>query len=419
MQHNNYNNVKIILMFAPEYPPHNIGGGGVVVQNLARELSKLGYRVVVLAGYYKSRNILDRPWLQQDGDVLVVWLPLLPTPKVMQYLYTVMPPNLYSAILLFKLLNKMSRFRECIVHLHGYGHLLIDYVALLLKEFGKPYILTVHGIPKSPFYLDNKFLKIAFALYTKFIGRRTIENAAKITAISKSIAKEIIAYGAKPSQIIIIPNGIDPHYADNILGGIFRKKYNIPPEKKIILCIGRLHPRKGFQYVILTMPYILKEEPDALLVIVGDGPYKEVLMSLAKRLGIENYVLFTGYVDEQTKKEALADADIIVIPSLIEPFGLVALEGMIMKKPVVASNIDGLKELIQPYNILLFNIEDVYDLKSKIFTLLRRPNLSKFLSEKLYEKAINYSWKKVVYMYLHIYNTVLSCKNRKNTIYYS
>ena len=348
----NTGTVKTVLMIAPEYPPYNIGGGGVVVQNIARELSRKGYKVIVAAGYYKSKSLLEKPWIEKDDDVRIIWLPLVPTPKKMPYLDTVMSPNIYSAILLFKILKNVEKTRNCVVHLHGYGHLLIDYAALLLRAFRKPYIMTIHGIPKSPLYLGNRLLKYAFLLYTKLIGRKTVEGATRVTAISKAIAKEAIAYGAKPSRIVMIPNGINPSYTNNVKQDVFRKKYNIAHDEKIILCVGRLHPRKGFQYVIAAMPHILREIPNVVLVIVGDGPYRRILETLAKRLRVERNIIFTGYVDEQTKKEAFADADVVIIPSLMEPFGLVALEAMAMKKPVIASNVDGLRELLEPFKEL-------------------------------------------------------------------
>jgi len=400
--------VKAVLMIAPEYPPHNIGGGGIVVQNIARELSRKGYNVVVVAGYYKSKSLLEKPWIEKDGDVYVTWFPLVPTPKNLPYLDTVMPPNIYSTIFLFKILRGVKRLRNCVVHLHGYGHLLVDYAALLLRVFRKPYILTIHGIPKSPLYLGKRLLKYAFLLYTKLIGRRTVEGATKVTAISRAIAKEAIAYGARPSQIVVIPNGIDPNYAINVKQGEFRKKYGIPLDKKIILCIGRLHPRKGFQYVIAAMPRILREEPNAVLVIVGDGPYRRVLEALAKKLGVERNVIFTGYVNEQAKKEALADADVVVIPSLIEPFGLVALEAMAMGRPIIASNIDGLRDfLIHEVNALLIPPTCTSCIIASLLSLLRDSSKSKALCKNATKTAITYSWDRIVSRYIELYVRVI------------
>jgi len=399
----------MILMIAPEYPPHNIGGGGIVIQNVAKELSSRGYKVAIIAGYYKSKSFFDKPWIQKDDSIYVIWLPLVPTFKRVPYMDTVMPPNIYSAIVLYKVIRDIRKLNKCVVHLHGYGHLLIDYVALLLKIFKKPYVITIHGIPKSPFYLRNKLLMYIFLLYTKLIGRKTIEGAIKVTAISKAIAKEVVAYGAKPSQIAIIPNGINQNYANNIKQGVFRKKYTIPPNNKIILCIGRLHPRKGFQYVISAMPHILREIPKTILVIIGDGPYRKTLESLARSLRVERSVIFVGYADEQTKKEALADADLVVIPSLVEPFGLVALEAMAMKKLVIASNVDGLREILEPQkDLLIRNPEDIYELTRKIATILRNRKFFNLMIPQLQSKLQQFLWNNIVNQYLSIYKKFIN-----------
>ena len=398
--------VKAVLMIAPEYPPHNIGGGGVVVQNIARELSRKGYKVVVVAGYYKSKSLLEKPWIEKDEDRYIIWLPLVLTPKNLPYLDTVMPPNIYSTIILFKILKGVKRLRNCVVHLHGYGHLLVDYAALLLRVFRKPYILTIHGIPKSPLYLGKRLLKYTFLLYTKLIGRKTVKGATKVTAISRAIAKEAVAYGARPNQIVVIPNGIDPNYAINVKQGEFRKKYGIQLDKKIILCIGRLHPRKGFQYVIAAMPHILREEPNTVLVIIGDGPYRRVLEALAKKLGVERNVIFTGYVDEQTKKEVLKDADIVIIPSLVEPFGLVALEAMSMGKSIIVSNVNGLREIVEPLREILVNPRNTNEIASKVTVLLKNSEFRNHIITQLQRKLQQFLWDNIIQNYIKVYNEV-------------
>ena len=402
----NSNRLRTILMIAPEYPPHNIGGGGIVVKNLAEGLASRGYKVIVVTGYYKLKTLFEKPWIRKDGNIYVIWLPLIPTPRKMPYLDTVMPPNIYSAVLLFKILNSMKKINNCIVHLHGYGHLLIEYAALLLKILKKPYIITIHGIPKSPLYLGNKLLKYAFLLYAKLIGRKTIETAMKVTAISKAIAKETITYGARPEQVVVIPNGIAPNYANNVKQGEFRKKYNISPDKKIILCIGRLHPRKGFQYVIVAMPRILKEDANTILVIMGDGPYKKVLEVLAKKLGVKRNILFTGYVDEQTKKEALADTDIVIIPSLTEPFGLVALEAIVMGKPIIVSNVNGLREIVEPLKEILIDPRNTNEIASKVRVLLRDAKLRSEIVAQLRSKLQQFFWDNIIQKYVEVYNEV-------------
>ena len=398
---------RFVLLAAPEYPPHSIGGGGVVVKNIAWQLAGKGYKVIVMTGYYKTKSLFEKPRVSRDGNIIVLWLPLIPTPKFSPYLESYMPPNLYSLIMLHKILKKILKVG--VVHLHGYGHMLIDYVAWLLKRNNKPYVLTIHGIPKSPLYLGKPSLKYTFLIYTRLIGRKTVEGATKITAISRATAKDALLYGARLEQLVIVPNGINPNYADGIGKNTFRKRYGIPPEMKLILCSGRLHPRKGFQYAIAAMQYILKEEPNTVLVIIGDGPYKKILEGLAKKLGVERNIIFTGYVDEITKKEALADADVVLIPSLIEPFGLVALEAMIMGKPIVAGNVDGLREILSPYEFLV-NPKNIHELACKTLYLLRNSGIREEVKRHLLEKVHKYHWDSIVSIYENIYRTLISLK---------
>ena len=125
----------------------------------------------------------------------------------------------------------------------------------------------------------------------------------------------------------------------------FRSKFALP-EEKIVLFVGRLVYEKGIHILINAVPKIL-DKVNAKFIIVGSGYMKEQLLNIVRSMGLEHKVLFEGFVDEASLLKLQKCADVSVVPSLFEPFGIVALEAMAAKSPVVASDTGGLSEIIE------------------------------------------------------------------------
>jgi len=180
-----------ILQISPEYPPYHIGGGGIVVRNLAQVLS-VKHDVAVVSSY-KTTSFFKKVISTYDGDIEVLLLPLIPAPKTRLRLETAMPPNFLSLV---HLLNIIFKRRFDIVHLHGFGHLFVDLAAVLCRMTGKPYVLTLHGFPRSPLK-GGKMVRLLYRLYRSLFGLQTISNATKVTAVSSAVAEEAATYGVK------------------------------------------------------------------------------------------------------------------------------------------------------------------------------------------------------------------------------
>jgi 1,4-alpha-glucan branching enzyme len=117
-------------------------------------------------------------------------------------------------------------------------------------------------------------------------------------------------------------------------------------EEHTILSVGRLEWRKGYKYLIDAMPNVLSEYTSAKLLVVGVGDQKAHLQRHARKLGIENSVLFLGKVSAERLYSLYHEAEVYVQPSLYEPFGITILEAMSMRKPVVATRVGGIPEII-------------------------------------------------------------------------
>jgi len=397
-----------ILLVTPEYPPHHIGGGGIVVQSIAQTLSSRGHNVIVASGYYPTKFYFEKVVVTHDGQIKVFWLALMPTPKTSLHLKTVMPPNILSVFYLIRILFKRNFH---VFHLHGFGHLFIDFAALLCTVTGKPYILTLHGFPHSPQKVGG-IIKFLYTIYLLTAGRLTLHKASKVTVISSAIKKEAIAYGVDENRIVVIPNGLNLAKYEHIKNSMeFRRKFEIALNDRLIVAVGILHERKGFQYLIKAMSLIKKQYENVKLVIIGRyGGYGEKLKELTKQLQVEDKVIFTGFLDFKMKLMAMSEAEVFVIPSLVEPFGLVALEAMACGRPIVAARVGGLKDVLEDGKTgLIVERGSTEALADAIIRLINDRDFKVRLSLNAKKEVEKYDLKIIEQMYLKVYSE-LKCE---------
>lgn len=388
-----------IMLIVPEYPPYHIGGGGIVYKNLAEILLDWGHNVVVVWGYYPTNSFFEKVEKYKKGEITFYKIPEIPYPKSMPYLRTAMPPNLNSLIELIKIIKKE---KPDIVHIHGYGLIFPVIGAFLCKIFNTPYIFTIHGYPKTP--EKNIFVKVFWRLFEKIVMQYVLKNAEAITCVSSWLADDKRVSKFK-NKIKIVYNEI------NIKE--FKKKVNdeydlkLPENAKILCSIGRISEMKGFHLVIKVLPKLLKKYKNLYYVIIGDDDgFKRRLEELIKKLDVEKNVIFTGYLTGEKKLSIIKKCDVFIVPSLWEPFGLVALEGLAMKKVVVTSGEGGLKEFLKDSkNVLFFDINNLDTLVDAISLVL--DGKKSYVVEDFIEK---FDWKNIVKEYVRIYKSIGAIK---------
>jgi glycogen synthase len=147
-------------------------------------------------------------------------------------------------------------------------------------------------------------------------------------------------------KVRIIPNGIDAEsFQKDVSVDLFKKKY-VDDGDKLVFFVGRLVYEKGVQTVIEAMPRILDKVPGVTFVVAGSGPHMNQLKSLVGDFGLEKKVRFTGHVDSDDLSAFYRCADLTVVPSLYEPFGMVVLESMAMNTPTIVADTGGLSEIV-------------------------------------------------------------------------
>jgi glycosyltransferase involved in cell wall biosynthesis len=190
----------------------------------------------------------------------------------------------------------------------------------------------------------------------KNIEKTMATRSNQIVTVSKSMKEFLTLINYPTEKIEVCYNGCDPEKynpskVDKEKLEKLRERYKIRPEEKVILFVGRLIWIKGVHNLIQAMPSILKGFPKTKLVILGKGEVCDHLLNQAKKLGVNNKVVIRSeWVPEEERILHYALSDVCIFPSISEPFGIVSLEAMSMKKPVVvgASGINGLKEQIIP-----------------------------------------------------------------------
>jgi glycosyltransferase involved in cell wall biosynthesis len=247
--------------------------------------------------------------------------------------------------------------------------------------------------------------------YDVFFGYRLLRDAAKVIALTSVETEQYKAMGVPGEKITIIPNGIDlSEYAELPPKGTFRKKFNIPEGKRIILYLGRINKIKGIDTLIEAYAYLRNKMnfKDAVLVIAGpDDGYTGEARALANSLRTSDEILFVGPLYDRDKLAAYVDSHLCVLPSRYETFPMALLEMYACGKPVIASNVGSLKELILDGTGLLFDVGDSKQLAAKMTYLLndcdKAEKLGRKASELVEEK---YSIDKVVDMIERVYSEV-------------
>ena len=285
------------------------------------------------------------------------------------------------------------------------GFLLLPFLRILNKNI--KIIQKIHGWPPTEleYRFDKYFEKILYKLHWK-ISKINIQKYCNSIIVNSNFMKNI-AKNELHNYIEVIPNGVD-------LDTWKPTKDNITLEgDKNIVFWGRFSKEKGVDLVVKSAKSILKVFPNTHFYLIGDGSLFEFLKKLTKKLKLEKNIHFTGFLPSKEIIKYASSADIAVFPSRYEPFGMMVLEAMALKKPIIATNVGGIKEIIQNYeNGILVN-PNVNEISKAVINLLKNDKLQGMLSIKAYETSKRYGWNKVCERYIEHYNQLSVSKNER------
>ena len=296
----------------------------------------------------------------------------------------------YTLIIL-KAWGELKKIKDIdIIHLPEYHSsailsLLVRDIPIVVTPPGNIYERIQHGNPYD--WVTTQVYKVA----AKISARR----CRHIIAISNDMKKWWEFTGAESSKITVIPNGIDTSFFKPYSNA--REHLNLDVNSKIILYAGRLSHEKGLKYLLDAVKNIKKEFKDLQLYIVGEDPEEENLKEYARKLKIDNVVKFRGWISKRELVYFYSAADVVVVPSLSEPFGRVPIEAMACGKPVVGSNVGGIPDYLNDgVTGFLTEPKNIDALSEKIKMILEDKELAERLAENAYNYVLeNLTWEKV------------------------
>jgi len=269
--------------------------------------------------------------------------------------------------------------------------------ARLKNLYEKPLVVTAHGgdVYDLPFR-DRWYNSLA---------RYVLTEADQVITVCKFNAEKLLSLGVSSNKLHVIPNGYDERLFKPFSIAKAREKLGLPQNKKILLSVGNLVDAKGHIYLIGAMSLVLRKRKDVLLVIVGSGSLKELLQSMVKKYGLEDYVMLAGGKRHEEIPIWMNASDIFILPSLQEGFPTVIPEAMACGKPIVATKVGGVPEAITSDDLgILVPSKDSESLSWAILEGLDR----KWDSDIILEHAKKYSWNELVKQILLTYQKALN-----------
>lgn len=357
-----------ILILSWEYPPRIVGGLGRHVWRLSTGLAGAGHDVHVvtrdfpgappeeiLEGVHVLRVTADPDFVPFDD--LIPWVAQ------------------FNMGVLEQATALMNRTDIDVVHAHDW---LVAYAAAGVKNiFRVPLVATIHATEygRHQGYLPGPMNKLIHQVewWLTYESRRTIACSNYMKDVCASI------FELPAETIDVIPNGVDLDTFGQPEGVAAFRAERVAPGEKLIFFAGRLEYEKGVQTVLDALPRIREHVP-VRFVVAGVGTHMEELRDHARRDGIEDAVEFLGFVADDDLRLWYAAADLAVVPSLYEPFGMVALETMASGTPCIAADTGGLRELVvHDETGLRFRPGDPASLATAILRILTDRRLDKRL----------------------------------------
>lgn len=402
-----------VLMLGWEYPPHNSGGLGVACEGLTQALAADGTNIHFTLPYKHPHKIGHMHVLSCYTKLLTIpYDPQLPPFAA----YTTLPSGDIKPINFDPKNIKTLSFSEIEFRVNAYAESILDAIKeehvetdlihahdwmtypaaqKIQQETGKPFVAHVHSteFDRVPNGNGNPFIT-----QTEYEG---FQFADRIIAVSE-FTKEVLAekYDVDPTKIDVVHNGIDE--APKI------QSLQFAHGRPVIVFMGRLTMQKGAEYFLQLAKKVLSKIPNALFVVAGHGDQYSMLLLENAKQKLSSSVVFAGFLRDKQKDFLLDRADIFVMPSISEPFGLVALEAVQRETPVIISKTSGVKEVLPGAIVVDFWDTDL--MANSIERLLNDPKYYEQVVDQQLANLGQVTWKNSAEKVKEVYHRILQSK---------
>ncbi|MBN1377546.1 glycosyltransferase family 4 protein [Candidatus Woesearchaeota archaeon] len=380
-----------IFMLGWEFPPFFAGGVGVVCYQLSKYLSKRGIEVnfVMPSGPKEAEsdfvNLIIANNLVSDKNIHIKKIDSLLMPYITSEGYL----NLLKNKLMFKdfgstgeiygenLFAEIERFKEKLLIIgknmefdviHAHDWVTFPAAVALKEATGKPLIVHIHitefdktgGVHADP------------GVYR--IEKTGMDKADVIIAISNFIKNRLTdKYYVDPAKIKVIHNAAEIPEKD------YKTSHKINENDKVVLFVGRITLQKGPDYFVEAAKKIVEKEPNVKFVMTGSGDMFPQIINKVAELGLTNKFIFPGFLNREQVFRLYSMADVFIMPSVSEPFGLVPLEAMASKTPAIISKQSGVSEIVG--HVIKVDFWDVNDIAAKTLAILKYQTLNNELKK--------------------------------------
>lgn len=382
-----------ILFLSDVYFPR-INGVSTSIHTLRQQLAAQGHKVHLLAPDYYSPSE-DESWITR---VPSRYLAFDPEDRLIRY---------GKAL---SLTQSLQRGDYDILHVHT--PFAAHYLGLkLARRLGIPCVETYHTFFED--YMHH-YLPVlprpVLRAFARSLSRRQCNAVDAVVAPSQPMLDALRGYGVK-AEAEVIPTGLQDHSFVPGDGAGFRRRYHIPSERPVMLYVGRVAHEKNIGFLLRMALQVKHARPDVLLVIAGEGPAMERLRQEANALGLQDNVLFIGYLDRKTQlNDCYRMADVFVFASTTETQGLVLLEAMAQGTPVVAVAEMGTRSILaEGRGAQIAPLEEA-GFAQKVVALLNDAGARKALGEEASRHALGWSSRQMAERMLAFYQQVMASR---------
>ena len=293
-------------------------------------LSKKGHEITILYPHVNK-------YIYEEDNIKYMSFPARFLPKIH---YTI--PNIYREYMLLYDVIKNEKYD--IIQACDYDYLTSLGPIFVKKKLNTPILLTTDAFPGISWSYGNFFVDLVGKIYTYTLGKYILNSYDMLTFLYKDLSKQALLFGLEKKRISTIPNGVNLDYFNsNVLGADVRDKLDVKDNEKLILFVGRLALVKRLDILIELTKLLLKDGYSIKTAIIGRGPYEKMYKQMAESC---KDIFFLGKMDKKDLPNYYAAADIFVLPSLSEGLPTVLLEAAACGKPIVASDVGGIPDII-------------------------------------------------------------------------
>ncbi len=393
-----------VLILSWEYPPLIEGGLARHVRKLSEGLVGQGVEVHVL-----TRGGEESPAEEEMAGVHVhrVLEPTRPT-DLGEFVAWVERMN---SDMLAAGVELGDRYDFDLVH--GHDWLVANACDHLAKRFEAPLVTTIHA---TEYGRHQGHIIEHPQTYIHGVERWITNRSDRVIACSTFMREQIVdVFGVDPEKVEVISNGIDPEdLQPQNEAELKRLRAEFASEdESLILLVGRLVYEKGFQDALEALPEIIERLPKTRFIVAGSGTHEEELRRQADELGLMEHGKFLGWIGDDVLHSLYRIADVCVVPSIYEPFGLVALEAMASSCPCIVADTGGLREVVPHDEVgLRFRARDPHSLAEMTIRVLDDAKLCRRLTAEAFKHLRRFDWGDVAERTEAVYNELVGEASR-------